>query len=81
MNNLSKFMTRQQNLKSLTIQHIAETLNYTTEAEGKSSRYVIKKCDPSKLPDKALSDFFNSLSRCASSSLQILILYNFQIDT
>ena len=69
MNNLSKFMTRQQNLKCLTIQHIAETLNYTTEPDGKSSRNVIKRCNPSKLPDKALSDFFNSLGRCASSSL------------
>ena len=61
-------MIRQQNLKALKIQHMAETLNYTTRAEGKFSYKVIEKCTPSKLSDKALSDFFNfnSLGRCAS---------------
>ena len=66
MNNLSKFMIRQQNLKVLRIMHLAETLNYTTENQGNNYVKVIKKNNPGKLSDNALSDFFNSLGRSAN---------------
>ena len=66
MNNLSKFMIRQQNLKVLRIMHLAETLNYTTENQGNNYVKVIKKNNPGKLSDNTLSDFFNSLGRSAN---------------
>ena len=68
MNNLSKFMIRQQNLKFLKLQHLAEALNYTTT--GKANVKIIEKTTPSKLSDNALSDFFNAMSRCANTSLE-----------
>ena len=56
MNSLSKFLTRQQSLKTLSIMHLAE-----------SARSMLN-----KLSDKALSNFFTSLGKCASESLEKL---------
>ena len=71
INNLSKFMIKQQNLKFFKIQHAAE--KYT-------DAYQCIEDTPKKLPDKALSDFLSSLSRCASASLEVLSLHNLQIN-
>ena len=75
MNNLSKFMIRQKSLKFLKIQHLVGTLNYTDFNRD------YKKETPSKIPDKSLADFFNSLGRCAKVSLEVISLFNFEIDS
>ena len=79
MNNLSKFMIRQQSLKFLKIQHLAGTLNYKN-ADNWSRACIVKEY-PIKIPDKSLADFFNSLGRCAKVSLEVISLFNFQIDS
>ena len=76
MNNLSKFMTRQQSLQYLKIQHLAEQL---TLSDGDRS-CNISEDTPKILSDKALSDFFSSLGRCASASLEVISLHNLQIN-
>ena len=70
MNNLSKFMIKQQSLKFLKIYHTAE-LVFFNNWDG------IDEDNPSKLKEKALSDFLSSLIKCASASLEVLSLHNF----